>query len=278
MKLKNYEEYVQLIKRKHYFINYFERKRLAKLPRHVSTSTYFLGNKLEIVDRCTFVGGVDEIFTKNLLKFKATTNTPLIIDCGANIGLSVLFFNHLYPDSRIIAFEPDPQIFNALKNNIAAFGLSNVELYNKAIWSSETNLEFWAEGGFSGRIVKQGDNKNIIKVKTARLKNFLEQKVDFLKIDIEGAEYEVLKDCADQLFNVENLFVEYHSHISERQTLHDILSIICKAGFRYHIKDAHTNVTTFMKRAIMLGMDLQLNIFAFRCEKNGRSSYSYTCL
>jgi len=264
MKLKTTKEYIGVIKRKLYYINYFERIRLARLPRHVPTSTYFLGNKLEIVDGCTFVAGVDEIFTKNLLKFKARTNTPLIIDCGANIGLSVLFFKHLYPDSRIIAFEPDQQIFNALKNNIAAFVLSNVVLYNKAIWSSETNLEFWAEGGFSGRIVKQGDDKNIIKVETARLKNFLEQKVDFLKIDIEGAEGRVISDCADKLINVDRIFLEYHSHHSEPQKLADIIEILRSQGFRYYIKEAYVPNAPFISCPTLDGMDLQLNIYAVR--------------
>jgi hypothetical protein len=88
--------------------------------------------------------------------------------------------------------------------------------------------------------------------------------VDFLKIDIEGAETETLKDCADRLGNVENLFVEYHSFDGERQTLDTLIGILAGAGFRLHVHSPNASPQPFVHRDLNAGMDLQLNIFAFR--------------
>jgi hypothetical protein len=56
-----------------------------------------------------------EIFTKGIYSFRCTTEAPLIIDCGSNIGMSILNFKTQYPKSRIIAFEPDNSNFEILK-------------------------------------------------------------------------------------------------------------------------------------------------------------------
>jgi FkbM family methyltransferase len=258
------KHYVKLVAREKYRASYQETIRLKNLPRYIPTETDFLEHRLHIVDATTFLDGSDEIFNRRIYEFDASTNEPVIIDCGANIGLSVIYFKQLYPNSKIIAFEPDPEIYSVLKKNLQSFGFSNVTALNQAIWNAETMLQFKKEGGYSGRIAMTGDDQNLIEVKTARLKDFLQQDVEFLKVDIEGAETEVIKDCEEDLQRVKALFVEYHSHIREKQNLHDLLAIIHKSGFRYHIKEAYTAALPFKERIPMMGMDLQLNIFAFR--------------
>ena len=98
------------------------------------------------------------------------------------------------------------------------------------------------------------------------------EKIDFLKLDIEGAEYEVLQDCQKELRDVQNLFVEYHSPASSEQRLSRILEILSGAGFRYQIHEAFTSPHPFLDRRLAGQMDLQLNISAFRLESN--ASYS----
>jgi FkbM family methyltransferase len=242
-----------------------EEKRLQALPRYTPSTTIFLGKELQIVDGCTYLVGRDEIFGKGVYEFTAARPDPLILDCGANIGLSVIYFKHLYPQARITAFEPDQHIFSALQKNVAAFQLSGVELYNRAVWYSEDGLDFQIEGGFSGRVARPGD-PGPVRVPSVRLRDFLNQPVDFLKMDIEGAEAEVIPDCAGLLGNVRYLFLEYHSHHSEQQTLHRLLSIIAEAGFRYHIKEAYTSPKPFQEHPNLAGMDLQLNVYCYRQE------------
>lgn len=240
-----------------------EVERLKSLPPYLSTITDFMGIPLEIVDVDSYFGMCEEIFHKKNYEFEAGRKDPMIIDCGANIGMSIIFFKKLYPQCKIIAFEPDVKVFSALKKNIGSFGYKDVELYNKAVWSSETELDFHAEGSWGGRITKPGDVEKIVRVPTVRLKDYLDRRVDFLKIDVEGAETEILKDCSTSLNMVDHLFLEYHSHFREEQTLHQIFSIIHAAGFRYHIKEASIRTMPFIDRRCY-GMDSQLDIFAYR--------------
>ena len=66
------------------------------------------------------------------------------------------------------------------------------------------------------------------------------------------------------LGNVENLFVEYHSFVDKPQTLDQLVSMLTEAGFRLHIHPPVTSPQPFIRRDVNLGMDMQLNVFAFR--------------
>jgi FkbM family methyltransferase len=173
----------------------------------------------------------------------------------------------LYPQAHIVAFEADPHIFHFLQKNIQSFQYKNVEVYNKAVWNKDDEtLSFLEEGGAGGRIEQEGSTAtgNYIHVQTSRLKNYLNTHVNFLKIDIEGAEYSVIADCAENLKNVENLFIEWHGFANKKQDLHEILSIVHEAGFIYHIQPAFFRKQPFIDRNVNNGMDLQLNIFCYR--------------
>lgn len=241
-----------------------ELKRLEALPFLTHTTTQTGGRTLRITDPFWFLHCYQELLVNEIYRFRSKSTTPLILDCGANIGLSIIYFKYLYPDAKIIGFEPDPIIFNALTLNTGAFELDNVTLYQKAVWSSETTAVFAPDGTVGGRLVDDGSTNSTIEVQTVRLRDWLETPVDMLKIDIEGAEYEVLSDCQDSLDNVDNLFVEYHGKLDEPQCLHEILVILERAGFRYHIKDANPVDHPFIKEERQRIYDLQSNVFAFR--------------
>jgi FkbM family methyltransferase len=238
--------------------------RLRLLPRRRPTSTRLLGRELRIADAASFLSGVETIFGRRSYDFAGGGRAPLIVDCGANIGLSTLFFKRRYPECRIVAFEPDPRLFAALRANVRAFGLRDVALYNQAVWTSFTTLRFWAEGAFSGRVALPGDVDELIEVPAVRLRAFLGQPVDLLKLDVEGAELAVLADCADRLQNVQRLFVEYHGPANEPPALHELLAILAGAGFRYQLKEAYAAPAPFVARPELLGMEYQADIFAYR--------------
>jgi len=242
-----------------------EISRLQKIERFIKGSTNILGKEVIYADSASFLFIYDEMFNKQIYKFESSTENPYIIDAGANIGLSIIYFKQLYPNAQIVAFEPDDKIFKILKSNITSFEFNNITLIQKALWDSETTLSFFSEGADGGRIAVENDKDKIIEIKTIRLKEFLYKKVDLLKIDIEGAEYTVLKDSFDLLSNVENLFVEFHSFATEKQELGNILSILTNAGFRYQVQ--HIGVFSnhpFLKVNEYNNMDLQLNIFAYK--------------
>ena len=114
---------------------------------------------------------------------------------------------------------------------------------------------------------KIGDavSSNTVSVKAVRLKDFLGRKVDFLKLDIEGAEYKVLKDIAENLGNVHRMFLEYHGTFAQNNELLEILELVTEAGFKFYIKEADSVYDLpFLQKKHLSEYDLLLNIFCFR--------------
>jgi FkbM family methyltransferase len=213
-----------------------------------------------------FLGSINELFINEFYKFRSTTDRPRIIDCGSYIGTSILFFKVNYPNAVVTGFEPDEINFDIIKSNLAAWNFADTNVVNAAVWTTNESLSFSAKGSMDSRIETdnpEGGSKKT--VKCVRLKDLLMEEIDFLKIDIEGAEHAVLSDCADNLMNVRNLFVEYHGIYSEMFKLNEILDILVRNNFKYYIKEASPVYTKpFWDRERRGDYDIMLNIFAFR--------------
>jgi FkbM family methyltransferase len=238
--------------------------RLLQTPRFQPGATSLCGSELRFVDAATFLSAYSAIFGQDIFRFQADQPFPYFIDCGANIGLSVLYLKQRHPNSTVVAFEPDPSIFQVLQENVHRLNLQNVELRNQAVWDSEGEMAFYAEGSDSGRLLSSGDiSLPAIKVPTVSLRDLLDRQVDFLKIDIEGAETQVLVNCSDRLHQVKRLFVEYHSYAGQQQTLHILISTLIDAGFRLLIGGS-TPPDPFLQQFPSGSLDMLLNIFAYR--------------
>jgi FkbM family methyltransferase len=266
-------DFVKKIKSKIYGVNHEweewglplkEVNHLNSLPRYELGKTTFRGCEVRFADSTTFLKGVKEIFGKEIYFF-GQQDAPLIVDCGANVGHSVLYFKDQYPNARVEAYEPDPSIFDILKFNVNAFNLSDVALHDAAVWTRDGSVDFQIEGGFSGRIPMPDDDENLIQVEAVSLESILaERNVDLLKLDVEGAENDLIPACANVLHQVEHVFIEYHSHTDTPQQLHKLLEILSENGFRYHVHEAFARARPYVDTDTMLGMDLQLNIFGIQ--------------
>lgn len=241
-----------------------ERARLAGMPRYVETTTDLPGFKFKIPDAASFLASWEEIFDREIYNFSPTNDTPRILDCGANVGVSALYFRKHFPKAKITAFEPDPKIFAYLQANLSG-NAATVELVAKGVWSSNATLRFQSEGADAGRI-DSVTGSNVIEISTVRLRDYLNEDVDFLKIDIEGAETEVLLDIAPCLQNVRNIFVEYHSFAGQPQTLGKLIQTLIEAGFRIQVHPMKIASQPFIEVNSHLGMDMQLNIYGYRIE------------
>ena len=222
-----------------------------------------VGESTSYSDKTGLLHSLKEIFRDEVYKFKAKSDRPRIIDAGANIGLSVRYFKYHYPNADVVAYEPDPEIFELLKKNVGS--MPGVDLRNAAAWTENTTLTFYSEGSLAGstEIDFLGQQRSVT-VPAQRLKDELSLKpVDFLKIDIEGAENSVLFDIEDQLENVDQLFFEYHSTPGKPQHLGDLLNLVTKAGYRYTINGAHGSPHPFVE-PVSHGFDLQLNVSCYR--------------
>jgi len=219
---------------------------------------FFYSNSNEVLH------AVDEIFLQQLYKSDIQTETPFIIDCGAHIGMSVLYFKTCFPKAEVLAFEPDPKNFAFLKKNVASYHLENVSLLQEAVWKEDGMISFNTEGSMSSKI--EGTAKSTeASVKATRLKNHIKRKVDFLKIDIEGAEFFVLQDIESDLHFVDRLFLEYHGSFLQNAELITILNILLRNNFKFYIKEANPSyITPLSRQANIPEYDVQLNIFAFK--------------
>lgn len=220
------------------------------------------GLKLRIPDGLSFAWQYYEIFYKEYYRFTSSTDTPRILDCGANVGLSCLYYLKQHPKAQITAFEASPYVGKFLNNNLKQNGGKHVEVVMSAVWVHDKGIKL---------IEDKSDNSSIsetegIAVPSIRLKDYLakEQKVDFLKMDIEGAEIDVIKDIQSQLHKIDRFFIEYHSFIDGKQELSSILRLLEEAGFRYHLENARNQTAPFEGVKRSGDMDLQINLFAWR--------------
>src|SRR5205085_1434743 len=186
---------------------------------------------------------------------------PVIYDCGSNVGVSVIYFKKKFPKAKIIAFEPDPKVYDCLSQNLKINNIQDVKAVNKAVWIHNGELEFGSEGADGGSVFQK---ENKIKVSAVRLKELLEKenRIDCLKMDIEGAETEVLTDCKNVLSKIKYLFVEYHSWKNQEQQLDSLLNILSENGFRYYINSIGEKSSQPFIKSTGNPMDVQLDIHA----------------
>ena len=86
-------------------------------PRYTEEIIEFLNYKFKVPDCLSFIHQFKDIFVEEIYNFTSENNFPVIIDCGANIGTSCIYYKKIYPDSKIYAFEADSKIFDILKEN-----------------------------------------------------------------------------------------------------------------------------------------------------------------
>ena len=216
-------------------------------------------------DGKSFVATYKELFQCDIYKFNASADPSVILDCGANMGLSVLYFAKNYPNHTIIAFEPDEIIFDVLKENVETFKLKNVELHQKAVWVRPETLPFYTDGGMGGRIDNVYKGREPKTIEAIPLLDFLTENVDFLKLDIEGAEDEVLKYCDENLKKAKHIFFEYHNNINGPQTLHELLDLVKRNGFHYYIKESATRQKPFVDNTLICeSFDMAINVFCYK--------------
>jgi FkbM family methyltransferase len=222
--------------------------------------------KIAFRDAPTFLISIHELFINEFYKFRTNKDCPKIIDCGSYIGTSILYFKVNYPNAIVFGFEPDEKNYSLLKLNLDNWKFSDTNIMNAAIWITNGDISFNSAGNMSSKIdMGSQETANKKNVKCVRLKDMLNEEIDFLKLDIEGAELSVLKDCSDNLKNVKNLFVEYHGTYKETFKLNEILEILLQSNFKYYIKEGVSVYSKPLWDKDKQGeYDMLLNIFAFR--------------
>jgi len=201
----------------------------------------FLGYRLEYSNQSAAFFLVHEIFVNAAYAFESPTPRPRILDCGANIGTAVLFFKALYPDADILAFEPDATTYARLIQTIEVNALQSVQAECAAVSDKDGTITFYSSGSDSGSLISSvvpswgGDLGH--EVRAVRLAARIREPIDFLKLDVEGAEYDVVRDLieTDAIRWVREAAIEYHELDTQPKAASWLMTALQAAGFEVRV-------------------------------------------
>ena len=175
-----------------------------------------------------------EVFTTDYLQ-KIITEDMIIIDIGANIGYYALMESQLAPKGNVCAIEPVPENYNLLSKNIAVNNCTNVSTYNFGIGDVNGFSEMYVydKCNWSSFIKNPwGNIIDIIQVPVVTLDKFIESHVTknplFIRMDVEGFEYEVLKGSSKTLQTIRPLIIciEMHPHLITKDKVSECIKLM----------------------------------------------------
>jgi len=148
-------------------------------------------------------------------------DNPIIVDLGSNIGFTIIDYKLTYPNAQILGVEMDRDNYQLCIKNTSAY--PNVTVLNKAIWfengtiqyNSNVNNDSYSATSLSS---DKSTNDQLIGIESITIPDLLAmnniKKVDFMKIDIEGAEVEIFKKGnLDWLNLVDSMHMEIHDRL-----------------------------------------------------------------
>ena len=195
-----------------------------------------LGWDLEYLCGANLPGQIDATLIRRQNDFIPENDHPLILDCGANIGITVLNYKRQFPNARVIAFEPDPETVPLLRRNFERNEIGNVEVVDAAVWVENGTAQWHSEGIDGSHLSPEtGETAKTSTVRTIDLCDYLNEPVDLIKMDIEGAEYEVIHHVGRKLKNVKAMSIECHLDQATIVPFSKMLEVLSVAGFKMSI-------------------------------------------
>ena len=169
-----------------------------------------------------------------IIRYFNTKQGDIVVDVGAHIGrYTIIASKRVGENGKVIAIEAHPGNYEMLNRNIELNGLTNITTLNYAVYSKETKIKLYVpdeELGYTMHhsimfsylspkySLKGKENEKFIEVNANTLDNLLQQngisqEVNWIKIDVEGAEFEVLKGATDILYKSKDisLLIEVHN-------------------------------------------------------------------
>jgi FkbM family methyltransferase len=163
-----------------------------------------------------------QVFVNREYDFSVPRPPRTIVDAGANIGLASIYFANKFPDARIIAVEPEASNFALLVANVAPY--PNIVPVQAALWNTNEKVDVFDPGNGHWAFTTadrdccephRGAVTHSVKALTVDciLEDFGLERIDILKVDIEGAEREVFAESASWIGKVDVLIVELHERL-----------------------------------------------------------------
>lgn len=184
----------------------------------------------------------------------------VVVDIGGHIGIFAVYAAQKAHKGLVLSYEPEPDSYQYLQRNKEQNNLSNLKIFNMAITSSMGDVDFHiSSSNTAGHSIYAVDAGRVIKVRSVTLENVLARnaldRIDYLKMDAEGAEFDViLKTPKDVLCRVDKMVMEYHDFLSTGHNHRQIVSRLQSCGFQVSVKRSIINRfckfgTIFAKRS-----------------------------
>ena len=230
----------------------------------------FCGLRLQFQEPRTFVYLLEEIFMRGSYRFRAQRDDPLMLDVGANIGLASLHFLTRYPRGRVVAIEPNPAAVALLSENLKENGWGGMEIHPVAVGEDQGEgfLEFPSSRPTSvgAAITEGGESGEGVTVPVVPFSSIIPERVDFLKLDVEGSEERCLQEAAQAgaLHRIDEIVVECHQDLFDGLDAQDVArrvgTLLSENGFRTWVvgqpeKDMDGRIAAVLLRARREGRD-----------------------
>ena len=172
-------------------------------------------------------------------KFEIKSNDT-VIDVGAHIGLFTMYATQSCKNGNIYSYEPVKENFEILKANIAINNLQDVKIFNSAVSNSDSTITLFINNDESGHSMFSESSENIIVNSTTLMKIFDKnniKKCNFLKLDCEGAEYEIIEKLPSKYFKmIEKMVIEYHMFDLHPELLEKLKNKLLENNFKLETK------------------------------------------
>ena len=173
---------------------------------------------------------------------KLLPKNATILDLGSNVGYTIAHFKALYPSSRIIGVELDRDNYELCLKNVKKY--SNCRMFNAAIWTEDGSISYGGTDEQSYAVGGSGveDKKTAISLSIPTLLALCKvTHIDYLKMDIEGAEIPILRENPDWLDIVDSMRIEVHEQPGKKlsDSLEEIRRILTQRGFTCSKDEKH---------------------------------------
>jgi FkbM family methyltransferase len=179
----------------------------------------------------------------NYQHFYKVSDGDVVIDAGANVGLLTILFSKLVGGKGYVyAFEPDKYNINMLKDNFKLDEYkANYEIHDELLWSKDSEIDFQESGTVASSAFWFSNNDNIVKKKAITIDSWCHQnnikQLDYIKMDIEGAELEAIEGCVDTIKAFKPNFAIASYHMVDNEPTYIKLEVFFKKiGYPYVTK------------------------------------------
>jgi|CXWL01.1.fsa_nt_gi FkbM family methyltransferase len=196
------------------------KSRLLRKPLEVAVSVPGILHPVYLRLRTSDVSVFSQVFVIDQYSLEPIKYPRVIVDAGANIGLTSVFYANKYPEARILAIEPESLNYEMLKKNIAPY--SKVTAIKAGLWKDNKDLHVVDPGlgkyGFQTVDHRRSDRPDSIETVSGvtidkLMVDYEIEHIDILKIDIEGAEKEIFENASSWISRVGVIEVEMHDRL-----------------------------------------------------------------